>query len=52
MVRADPAAHSEVRRLVRTASERYELTVGEPTHDRLEVLERLEAVAASQVPAG
>ena len=52
MVCADPAAYSEVRRLVRTATERYGLTVGEPVHDRLEVLERLEAVAAEQVTAG
>ncbi len=51
MVCADPAAYSEVRRLVRTATERYGLTVGEPIHDRLEVLERLEALAAEQVPA-
>ena len=51
MVCADPAAYSEVRRLVRTATERYGLTVGEPIHDRLEVLERLEALAAEQVSA-
>lgn len=52
MVSADPAAYSEVHRLVRTACERYGLTIGEPTHDRLDVLERLEAVAAEQVTAG
>lgn len=52
MVKADPAAHSEVHRLVRTVGERYELAIGEPTHDRLEVLERLEAVAAGRVTAG
>jgi class 3 adenylate cyclase/tetratricopeptide (TPR) repeat protein len=52
MVRADPAAYSEVHRLIRTASERYGLAVGEPTHDRLEVIERLEAVAAGHVTAG
>jgi hypothetical protein len=52
MVSADPAAHSEVHRLIRTARERYGLTVGEPTHDRLEVLERLESVASGQVTAG
>jgi class 3 adenylate cyclase/tetratricopeptide (TPR) repeat protein len=51
MVSADPAAYSEVRRLVGTAAERYGLTVDEPIHDRLEVLERLEAVAAEQVSA-
>ena len=52
MVKADPAAHSEVHRLIHTAGERYGLTVGEPTHDRLEVLERLEAVAAGRVTTG
>jgi class 3 adenylate cyclase/tetratricopeptide (TPR) repeat protein len=52
MVCADPAAYSEIRRFVRTATERYGLTVGEPIHDRLEVLERLEAVAAGRVTAG
>jgi hypothetical protein len=52
MVCADPAAYSEIRRFVRTATERYGLTVGEPIHDRLEVLERLEAVAAGRVTTG
>lgn len=50
MVQADPAAYSEIRRFVRTATERYGLVVGEPIHDRLEVLERLEALAAERVP--
>ena len=50
MVRADPAAYSEVQRFVRGAAERYGLTIGEPTHDRLEVLERLEGLAAERVP--
>jgi tetratricopeptide (TPR) repeat protein len=46
LVRSDPAAHSEVRRLVQVASERYGLTVGEPGLERAEVVRRLEAVAA------
>lgn len=50
MVRADPAAYSEVQRFIRSAAERYGLTVGEPIHDRLEVLERLEGLAAERVP--
>jgi class 3 adenylate cyclase/tetratricopeptide (TPR) repeat protein len=50
MVRADPAAYSEVQRFVRGAAERYGLTLGEPVHDRLEVLERLEGRAVERVP--
>ena len=51
LVDADPAAHSEARRLVRVASKRYELVVGEPRRDRDDVIERLEAVASAKVTA-
>jgi class 3 adenylate cyclase/tetratricopeptide (TPR) repeat protein len=44
MVSADPAAHSEVRRLVGDATERYGLTIGEPKRERAEVIAELEAI--------
>jgi tetratricopeptide (TPR) repeat protein len=44
-VKAHPAAHSEVHRLVRAAEERYTLTLSEPTRDRDDVVQRLEEVA-------
>jgi hypothetical protein len=49
MVAADPAAHSEVRRLVHDASERYGLTIGEPKRDRAEVVAELEEIAEPRV---
>jgi class 3 adenylate cyclase/tetratricopeptide (TPR) repeat protein len=49
MVATDPAAHSEVRRLVHDASERYGLTIGEPAQERAEVVARLEALAEPRV---
>jgi tetratricopeptide (TPR) repeat protein len=52
LVSADPAAHSEVRRLVRVSAERYGLVVGEPSEDRAAVVERLEAIGAGAVAAG
>jgi tetratricopeptide (TPR) repeat protein len=48
-VKAHPAAHSEVRRLVRETEERYGLDVGEATREHDEVVERLEAIAADKV---
>ena len=49
LVSSDPAAHSEVHRLARVAAARYGLTIGTPTGDRDEVIERLEAIAGVAV---
>jgi class 3 adenylate cyclase/tetratricopeptide (TPR) repeat protein len=48
MVAADPAAHSEVRRLVHDASQRYGLTIGEPERDRADVTARLEEMVEAK----
>ena len=49
LVRADPAAHSEVHRLVADTAARYELVVGEPTWDAATVVEQLEAMTEPAV---
>jgi hypothetical protein len=52
LVSADRAAHSEVRRLVRTAADRYGLAVREPTKERADVVARLHTIGAVAVATG